>query len=112
MARKTSSRIQKRKEAEAAVAAGKPEKPAKKKRSSSPRTSSSRKKSKAAERKRLIWGVFSGGLKEEARFPYDQRAAAEERLEQLKAKGKKSYFIQPIKEVITDAPPAAEAASK
>jgi hypothetical protein len=111
MARKTSSRIQKRKEAEAAVAAGKPEKPAKKKRTST-RTSTSRKKSKAAERKRLIWGVFSGGLKEEARFPYDQRAAAEERLEQLKAKGKKSYFIQPIKEVITDAPPAAEAASK
>jgi hypothetical protein len=111
MARKTSSRIQKRKEAEAAVAAGKPEKPEKKKRAST-RTSTSRKKSKAAERKRLIWGVFSGGLKEEARFPYDQRAAAEERLEQLKAKGKKSYFIQPIKEVITDAPPAAEAASK
>lgn len=104
MARKTPSRIQKRKEVEAAAAGGKPERPAKKKRASS-RSGTSRKKSKAAERKRLIWGVFSGGLKEEARFPYDQRAAAEERLEQLKARGKKSYFIQPIKEVITDAPP-------
>ncbi len=55
-----------------------------------------------------MWGVFSGSLKEEARFPYDQRKEAEKKLEQLLAKGKKLYFIQPIKEVITDAPAAAE----
>ncbi|MFO1092606.1 MAG: hypothetical protein U0992_04725 [Planctomycetaceae bacterium] len=109
MARKTASRIQKRKEIEAAGTRGaKGEAAAKKpaKRTRAP----SRRKAKAAERKRLIWGVFSGSLKEEARFPYDQRAAAEERLEQLRAKGKKNYFIQPIKEVITaPAPAAAEA---
>lgn len=106
MARKTASRIQKRKEIEAAGARGAkgeaPKKAAKRARAPS------RRKAKAAERKRLIWGVFSGSLKEEARFPYDQRAAAEERLEQLRAKGKKNYFIQPIKEVITaPATPAA-----
>src|SRR5262245_58306155 len=109
MARKTASRIQKRKEIEAAGAGGGKGDATKKagKRARAP----SRRKAKAAERKRLIWGVFSGSLKEEARFPYDQRAAAEERLEQLRAKGKKNYFIQSIKEVITApaAPAAAEA---
>jgi hypothetical protein len=108
MARKTASRIQKRKEMEAAGTRGAKGDATKKKakRARAP----SRRKPKVAERKRLIWGVFSGSLKEEARFPYDQRAAAEERLEQLRAKGKKNYFIQPIKEVITaPAPVPAEA---
>jgi hypothetical protein len=99
MARKTASRIQKRKEIEAAGTRGAKGDATKKKAKRAP----SRRKPKAAERKRLLWGVFSGSLKEEARFPYDQRAAAEERLEQLRAKGKKNYFIQPIKEVITAA---------
>ena len=104
MARKTASRIQKRRENEAAEGRG-DKAPVKKKakRARAP----SRRKAKVAERKRLIWGIFSGSLKEEARFPYDQRAAAEERLEQLKAKGKKSYFIQPIKEVISAPAPVA-----
>jgi hypothetical protein len=107
MARKTASRIQKRRETEAAESRGE-KAPAKKKakRARAP----SRRKTKAAERKRLIWGIFSGSLKEEARFPYDQRAAAEEKLEQLRAKGKKSYFIQPIKEVITAPAPSAKEA--
>jgi hypothetical protein len=104
MARKTASRIQKRRETEAAEGRG--EKTAVKKKAKRARTPS-RRKAKVAERKRLIWGIFSGSLKEEARFPYDQRAAAEERLEQLKAKGKKSYFIQPIKEVISAPAPVA-----
>ena len=105
MARKTASRIQKRKEAEAANARG-GKGTAKKKKVKRTRAPA-RRKAKATERKRLIWGIFSGSLKEEARFPYDQRSAAEDRLEQLRAKGKKNYFIQPIKETI----PAAEAAA-
>jgi hypothetical protein len=105
MARKTASRIQKRRENEAAE--GRDAKAPAKKKAKRARAPSKR-KAKAAERKRLIWGVFSGSLKEEARFPYDQRAAAEEKLEQLRAKGKKSYFIQPIKEVITAPAPAAK----
>ncbi|MBX3443118.1 MAG: hypothetical protein KF774_11995 [Planctomyces sp.] len=108
MARKAPSRLQKRREAEAVEA-----RPATTKKRAAAKKTTTRKKTKAPERKRLIWGVFSGTLKEEARFPYDQRAAAEERLEQLRAKGKKMYFIQPIKELITaanSAPAAAEAA--
>ena len=62
-------------------------------------------KDKTPARKRLIWGVFSGNLKEQARFPYDQRAAAEEKIKQLRARStKKMFFIQPIKEPITDMP--------
>ena len=66
-----------------------------------------RTKEKVAQRKRLVWAVFSGSMKEEARFPYDQRAAAEEKAEQLRAKSKKMYFIQPVKEVISEPLPAA-----
>lgn len=102
MARKTASRLQKRREVEAADAT-KPKsaakKPAKKR--------ASRRKVKVPDRKRLLWGVFSGTLKEEARFPYDQRKQAEEKLELLRSKSKKLYFIQPIKEVITNEPAAA-----
>lgn len=108
MARKTASRLQKRREAEAA--AGKKTKtPAKK----AAKKRTTRRKTKAPDRKRLLWGVFSGTMKEEARFNYDQRQLAEEKLELLRSKSKKLYFIQPIKEVISDepppeAPPAAE----
>lgn len=106
MARKVSSRLAKRREAEAADA-----RPAaaKKTKATTAKKATTRKKTKAPERKRLFWGVFSGTMKEEARFPYDQRAGAEERLEQLRSKGKKMYFIQPIKELITAASAAAAA---
>lgn len=104
MARKTSSRLSKRREVEAAEAQG--ETPKKKRKQSAKKTTTTRRKAKAAERKRLVWGVFSSSLKEEARFPYDQRKEAEKKLKQLLDKGKRTYFLQPIKEVITDAPPA------
>lgn len=61
-----------------------------------------RTKEKPVARKRMIWVVYNGSMKEEGRFPYDQRAAAEEKIEQLRQKSKKLYFIQPVKEVIGD----------
>lgn len=64
---------------------------------------STRKKSASEARKRLVWGVFSSSMKEEGRYPYDQRKEAEKKLEQLSSKSKKQYFIQPMKEVISDA---------
>lgn len=69
-----------------------------------------RAKARVHVRKRLLWGVFNGSMKEEARFPYDQMEAAEERMKILREKSpKKLFFIQPIKEEITDTPaPAAE----
>ena len=116
MARKTASRLELRKQAEAAEKQGKsaPKKKTRKKAAAKKKTTK-RKTVKAPERKRLVWGVFNGSMKEEARFSYDQRKAAEQKIEQLRAKvtkTKRLYFIQPIKEVIVDAPPADEAEEK
>lgn len=106
MARKTASRLQKRREADAAAAqdkgGDKADKKAARKKVAKKRVT--RRKVKAPDRKRMLWGVFSGTMKEEGRFAYDQRKEAEEKLELLRSKSKKLYFIQPIKEVITDAP--------
>ena len=112
MARKTPSRMELRKQAEAVDAQGgdgaKKKAPAKK--AAAPRAK--RTKEKVIARKRLVWVVFNGSMKEEGRFPYDQRAAAEEKIEQLKLKStKKLYFIQPVKEVIGDVKAAAAVAA-
>ncbi len=103
-ARKTPSLKDKRREADAVAAietttAGGKKATAKK---GTTKAKTTRRKTKQAERKRLIWGVFSGTLREEARFPYNERAQAEEKLAALREKSKKLYFIQPIKELITD----------
>ena len=106
MVRKTKSRLQLRKDAEAVESQETTKKVAKKK--ATRKKATKRAKSvKTPDRKRLVWVIFSGSMKEEARFPYDQRAAAETKLEQLLAKGKRLYFMQPVKETIT-APVAAE----
>ncbi len=41
-------------------------------------------------------------MKEEGRYPYDQKEAAEEKLAALRARGKRLYFMQMVKELITD----------
>ena len=107
------SRLELRKEVEAAEARGvtaKGEVKAKKTRKA-PAKRTSRTKVKAPQRKRIVWVIYSGSMKEEGRFSYDQREAAEERLEVLRSKSKKLYFLQPLKEVIGDgsAAPAAHA---
>lgn len=97
MARKSPSRLEMRRQAEAAEADAKtsPKKKAAKKK----KATRKKKATKSEVRRRLFWGVFTGSMKEESRFSYDQRSEAEERLEQLRAKNsKKLYFIQPIKE--------------
>ena len=63
-----------------------------------------KKKSTEPTRYRLIWGVYSSSMREEARFDYAQRKDADKKAEQLKAKGKKLYWVQPIKEVIIPEP--------
>ena len=115
--RKSPSRLDKRREVEAADALEKSEsdgagtkkkKTAKKK--AAKKATTRRTKTKAPQRKRLVWAVFSGNMKEEARFPYDQRKDAEKKLESLRAKATtKMYFIQPIKEPLPGAPTPAEA---
>lgn len=83
-----------------AAKAEKPVKAAKAKRATT--TKAKRTKEKPAVRKRLIWVLYNGSMKEEGRFPYDQRAEAEEKLELLRSKSKKLYFIHPVKEIIGD----------
>lgn len=108
MARKTSSRLELRRQAEAAEAQGTeatPAEPAKgkkkepaAKKKAAPR--SRRAKTKAQVRKRLVWGVFSSSMKEEGRFPYAEREAADAKAATLAEKHKRTYFVQPIKEII------------
>jgi len=128
MARKTQSRMELRKQAEAAGAAEeeleldldddddsddeapKKKKKAAKKKATTPRPK--RSKTKAVARKRLVWGVFSSSMKEEGRFPYAEKEAAEQKAEALRQKNKREYFVQPIKEPITEAAPVAETKEK
>jgi hypothetical protein len=102
MARKTPSRLELRKQAEAVEAAGEkgPEEKKARKSTKAATPRAKRTKEKVQARKRLVWVVYSGSMKEEGRFPYDQLAAAHERIEQLKLKSKKMYFIQPVKEIL------------
>ena len=121
MARKTQSRLELRKQAEAAEAIdadavgdadGDDEAaPKKKKKAVAKKTTTRTKrvKTKAVIRKRAIWGVFSSSMKEEARFPYNEREAADQRVEALAAKNKRTYFVQMFKEPIPDAPAPAAA---
>jgi hypothetical protein len=63
-----------------------------------------RTKEKVIPRRMLMWGVYNGNMKEEARFSFAERPAAEEKLGQLKEKSpKKLFFIQPIKVPLGDA---------
>ena len=105
MAPKRKSLLDLRREAEAVEARGdapaaKAEKATKAKKA--PASKAKRTKEKPIARKRMIWVVYNGSMKEEGRFPYDQRAAAEEKIEALRQKSKKLYFIHPVKEVIGD----------
>ncbi len=102
-----SKRLELRKAAEAAeVRGGAADAPKKTKKAATTKTK--RTKEKVQARKRLVWVVYNGSMKEEGRFPYDQRSAAEEKIELLKQKSKKMYFIQPLKEIIGEAPGAAK----
>lgn len=128
MARKTQSRLELRKQAEAAGAAEEEleldvdddddsddEAPKKRKKAAKKKTTTTRakrSKTKAVTRKRLVWGVFSSSMKEEGRFPYAEKEAAEQKAESLRQKNKREYFVQPIKEPITDAPAPAAAETK
>jgi hypothetical protein len=63
-------------------------------------------KTKAALRMRALWCIYDGGMKEVALFDYNQRSAAEAKLEALLGKHKGVYFLQVVKQPM----PAAESA--
>ena len=116
MARKTPSRLELRRQVEAAGEAGTAaEKVAKKrvKKDGAKKATTRRTKTKVAERKRLMWAVYNGSMKEEGRFAYDQRDAAEEKVQALKLKSpKKIFFIQALKETIIPPAKPVEGAAK
>jgi hypothetical protein len=64
------------------------------------KTTSRKSKDRAHQRKRMVWCVFNGSMKEEGRFPYDKKDEAEAKLELLRSKSKKMYFLQPVKEAM------------
>ena len=61
-------------------------------------TSRVRRSKDVVPRRRLVWVVYSSTMREEGRYLYHEREKADEKLGQLLAKGKRRYFIQPIKE--------------
>ena len=98
------SRLSKRREVEAAEELEKSS-PAKKKKATKKKaakkkatTRARKKKADIPVRRRLVWVVYSSTMREEGRFLYHERDKAEEKLNALLAKGKRRYFIQPIKE--------------
>ena len=100
------SRLELRKMNEAAEAAGitdddGEETPRKKKKATRKKAATRKAREKPPERKRAVWVLYSGSMKEEGRYPYDQKEAAEERLAVLQGRGKKLYFMQMVKELIT-----------
>ena len=74
------------------------EKAVKKKKTTATRTR--KKKADVPARRRLIWVLYSSTMREEGRFLYHERDKAEEKLQALLSKGKRRYFLQPIKEAL------------
>ncbi len=97
------SRLSKRREVEAAEELEKaaPKKKTTKKKATRKKATTTRARKKKADtpaRRRLVWVVYSSTMREEGRYLYHERDKAEEKLNALLAKGKRRYFIQPIKE--------------
>lgn len=105
MARKTVSRLDKRREAEAAEKSeGKAEKKKAVKKAAKPAKRKSRSKRKSDEPVRLkaFWGVYNQSLKQVQRFEYHERKQAQKKAEELTASQKTPHFIRPVKEEIVE----------
>lgn len=106
-ASKSTTRLDLRKEAEAAEKLKSEEKPAtkakaKKKKAARKTTRRKTKKKVEAQRMRLVWGVFDNSSQQIAVFPYPERKDAEKKAEEMTAKGRGIYFVQPVKEPILE----------
>ena len=108
------SRLDKRRVVEAAdardAAEGTAEKDGKKKRAApgtKKKVVKKKVRSKPIERRRIVWVIYNSTQKEEDRFPYEDKKAAEERLEVLRSKSKRLYWLQAVKEAIGAPPPGS-----
>jgi hypothetical protein len=91
-----------------ALVPARPKKQRKAKDPGAPKTKKPRAK-KAPPRMRARWGVFDGAMKQVAIFDYNQRAAADDKLAELRAKAKGSHFLQIVKEPMPEPAPMAAA---
>jgi len=62
-------------------------------------------KPKAAPRMRARWGVFDASMRQVAIFDYNQRAAANEKAAELAAKKNGTFFLQMVKEPMSEPAP-------
>jgi hypothetical protein len=69
----------------------------KKRKAAKPRTKRAK---EAMQRRRLIWVVYSSTMREEGRFLYHEKEKADELLATLLGRGKRRYFMQPMKEAL------------
>lgn len=69
----------------------------KKKKAAKPRT---RRAKEAMQRRRLVWVVYSSTMREEGRFLFHDKEKADELLATLLGRGKRRYFMQPVKEAL------------
>ena len=69
----------------------------KKRKAAKPRTKRAK---EAMQRRRLIWVVYSSTMREEGRFLYHEKSKADELLATLLGRGKRRYFMQPMKEAL------------
>ena len=118
---KSPSRLEKRKQVEAAEKRDAEEgvKPKKKKAAAAEGEGAEKKVKKAAKpkkktkkvvnvRQRRVWGIFDNSNQQVATFPYAQRQAADTKLAELQEKGKSThYFLQPVNEPIPEPVEAA-----
>jgi hypothetical protein len=117
---KAPSRLEMRKQVEAAEKRGVVDgeaKPKKKKAAATDGEGGEKKVKKAAKpkkkvkkvvnvRQRRVWGIFDNSNQQVATFPFAQRPAADAKLAELQEKGKSNtYFIQPVNEPIAEPEP-------
>ena len=69
----------------------------KKRKAAKPRTKRAK---EAMQRRRLVWVVYSSTMREEGRFLYHEKDKADELLATLLGRGKRRYFMQPVKEAL------------
>ena len=103
MARRTLNRRELRAEAEAAEAMGlnRDEKTPRKSSGARPETPPLRSKPAAGLRMRMVWAVCDMGGRTVATFDYSQKADAEAKVADLKARGKGPHFVRSVKEPMT-----------
>ena len=119
--RKTPSRLELRRQAEQAEAAESPgevkpktrraaktedagAEPKPKKVAKKPAARSKKKKVELV-RLRRMWGVFDNNNQQVATFPFAEKAAAEQKKNELNEKGKSVFFLQPVNEPIVEVKP-------